>query len=108
MAMQHSDDYLMHDLLTKVHPQLYWHIVLSASKADLSVQDYVERILQENVPPELDYPQEQQRGLNKAAVESLHRLQEQIRRNHPGQVFEDSAEQLHQIREERMRQLEDP
>lgn len=74
--------------------------MLEAAKANLSVKEYVERILEQNVP------QERERGLNKEAIERLFQLQEQIKRNHPGQVFEDSAEQLYQIREERMRQLE--
>jgi len=100
MAMQHSNDEQMSDLLIRIHPQLRRQIMLEAAKANLSVQDYVERILEQNVP------QEREKGLNKEAIEDLFRLREQIKRNHPGQVFEDSAEQLHQIREERMRELE--
>ena len=100
MAMQHSNDEQESDLLIRIHPQLHRKIILEAAKANLSVQDYVERILEQNVS------QERERGLNKEAIDDLFRLREQIKRNHPGQVFEDSAEQLHQIREERMRELE--
>lgn len=100
MAMQHSDDEQTSDLLSSIHPQLRRRIILEAAKANLPVLEYIERILEQNVP------QEQEKGLNKEAIERLFRLQEQIKRNHPGQVFEDSAEQLHQIREERMRELE--
>ena len=106
MAMQHSNDEQTSDLLIRIHPQLRRQIILEAAKANLSVQDYVERILEQNVPPKPAYPQEQEQGLNREAIDRLFRLQEQIKRNHPGQVFEDSAEQLHQIREERMRELE--
>lgn len=100
MAMQHFDDEQTSDLLISIHPQLRKRIILEAAKANLPVLEYIERILEQNVP------QEQEKGLNKEAIERLFRLQEQIKRNHPGQVFEDSAEQLYQIREERMRQLE--
>ena len=104
--MQHSSDDQESDLLIRIHPQLYRRIILAATKSNLSVPEYVERILEENVLPKPAHPQEQEQGLNREAIDRLFRLQEQIKRNHPGQVFEDSAEQLHQIREERMRELE--
>ena len=44
--------------------------------------------------------------LNRKAVEELKYYREEIRRAHPGQVFEDSVELLRQAREERTRELE--
>jgi hypothetical protein len=44
--------------------------------------------------------------LDRAAVENLLQRREAIRHAHPGQVFEDSSELLHQMREERMKELE--
>jgi hypothetical protein len=44
--------------------------------------------------------------LNRAAVDELLRFREELKRAHPGQVFEDSSELIHQSREERTRELE--
>jgi hypothetical protein len=48
-------------------------------------------------------PQRQRRSLNPAAVERLLQHGEALQRAHPGLVFEDAAETLRQIREERMK-----
>lgn len=106
MAMQRSDDEQTSGLLINIHPQLRRRIILEAAKAHLSVTDYVERILEQNVPPEPAYLQDQHRGLNKAAIEDLHQFQEHLKQKYPGRIFGDAAEELHQIREERMRELE--
>jgi predicted metal-dependent RNase len=105
MAMQKfSDD--QSNLNITIHQELRRRIILEAARSNLTVQTYVEQILEQNVPSESPYLQDQKRGLNKAAVEDLLRFQEQIKRSHLGQVFEDSAEALRQIREDRMRELE--
>ena len=106
MAMQHSNDEQTSDLLIRIHPQLRMRIILEAAKANLSIPEYVERILEQNVPSEPAYLQGQRRELDKAAVEDLRRFQEHLKWKYPGQTFGDSAEELHQIREERMRELE--
>lgn len=46
------------------------------------------------------------RGLDKAAVEELKRYRLEIAQNHQGEIFEDSVDLLRQIREDRMRELE--
>ena len=50
--------------------------------------------------------EKQHQRLNREAVEELKRYREEIKRAHPGQVFEDSVELLRQAREERTRELE--
>lgn len=45
-------------------------------------------------------------GLNQAAVEDLLRTSDEIMSRHPDIVYEDSVEVLRQIREERLRELE--
>src|SRR5712691_2025358 len=64
------------------------------------------RYFEQAVPAETNSIQKRgQGGLNSAAVEDLLKTSEEIMRAHPGQVF-DSAETLHQMREERLKDLE--
>jgi hypothetical protein len=49
---------------------------------------------------------EQYGRLNRAAVDKLLQTREAIMRAHPGQVFEDSSELIHQAHEEQSRELE--
>ncbi len=107
MAMQQQyDDDQTNGLFINVVPELRRRIATAAEQSNLSVQEYVGHILEQVVPPEGNFTQEKRRGLNRAAVDDLLRYSEEIRKAHPEQVFEDSVETLRQIREERMRELE--
>ena len=107
MAVQHhqyDDDEISHPeepFTIDLVPELKRRIKRAAAENGLSVQEYVERILDQAVPPE-----RKRRGLNPEAVEELLRYREEIRRAHPELEFENSVELLHQAREERMRELE--
>lgn len=106
MAIQRQqDDGQRSGLIVNIFPALHRRITKAAAQSDLSVEEYVESILDQVVPPERDFIQHT-RGLNRAAVEKLLQTREAIIRAHPGQVFEDSSELIHQAREERTRQLE--
>lgn len=106
MAMQHKyDDDETSDIINLV-PQLRRRIKIAAAQSGLSIQEYVERILEQVVPPETNSVQKQSRRLNRAAVEELKQYREEIKRAHPGQVFDDSVELLRQAREERTKELE--
>jgi len=87
-------------------PELKRRIRAAAAENGLSVQEYLERLLDQTVPGEKTSTQRPRRPLNREAVDRLLQTREAIKRAHPGQVFEDSAETLRQIREERMRELE--
>lgn len=107
MAIQHQyDDEQTDGLFINLVPELRRRLKLAAAQQGLSLREYVERLLEQAVPSEETPPQIRSSGLNRAAVENLLRTREAIMRAHPGQVFEDSAETLRQIREERMRELE--
>src|SRR5229473_2257653 len=93
-------------LIIDIVPELRRRIKVAAAQNDLSVQEYVGRILDQVVPPEVSSGQRQYKPLNRAAVDELLGFREEIMRAHPGQVFEDSVETLRQIREERTRELE--
>jgi len=106
MAMRQYDDDQVDNLIIHVEPELRRRIKIAAAQSDLSVQEYIERILQQTVPPETIPTQKRTGRLNRAAVDELLRFREEIRQAHPGQVFEDSSELIHQAREERTRELE--
>lgn len=107
MAIQHHyDDDQTDDLIINIVPKLRRRIRRAAAQSGLSVQEYIERILEQAIPPEINSVQNSSGGLNRAAVEKLKQYREEIRRAHPGEVFEDSVELLRQAREERTRELE--
>ncbi|HEX6557286.1 MAG TPA: hypothetical protein VF026_31270 [Ktedonobacteraceae bacterium] len=51
--------------------------------------------------------QEQGRPMTHETFEELRQLRERIKRNHPGQTFDDSTELIRQMREERSQYLAD-
>jgi hypothetical protein len=93
-------------LIIDIVPELRRRIKIAAAENDLSVQEYVGRILEQAVPPERNARQREYGRLDRAAVDKLLQTREAIMRAHPGQVFEDSSELIHQAREERSRELE--
>lgn len=106
MAIQHQhDDQADDDLIINVVPELRRRIKLAATQSNLSVQEYVERLLEQAVPPET-IPLQRTGRLSRVAVDKLLQTREAIRRAHPGQVFEDSSDLIHEAREERTRELE--
>ncbi len=107
MAMQRQyDDDQTNGLIINIVPELRRRIKIAAAQNNLSVQEYVERVLEQAVRSETNPIQKRSRGLNRAAVDRLLQTREAIKRAHPGQVFEDSSELIHQAREERTRELE--
>ena len=106
MAMQHQHNGdQRNDLIINIHPQLRRRLTIAAAQSNLSLEEYVGRILEQVAPPETGAAKKR-RGLDWAAVAELKRYREEIRRAHPGQVIEDSVELLRQAREERTRELE--
>ncbi len=107
MAMQQQyDDDQAGGLFINIVPELRRRIKKAATQSNLSEQEYVGRILEQAVPPDIHTVQQTTGKLNRDAVNKLLRYREEIRRAHPGVVFEDSAELIHQAREERTRELE--
>ncbi len=106
MAIRQYDDDQTDDIMIHLVPELRQRIKLAAAQSNLSIQEYIERILEQTVPPEANSAQIRTGRLNRAAVDELLRFREELKRAHPGQVFEDSSELIHQAREERTRELE--
>jgi len=94
-------------LLIDISPELGRRIGMAAALNNLSVYEYVGRILDQTVPSESSLIRRKRgHGLNQEAVEDLLRTSDEIMSKHPDVVYEDSVEILRQIREERMRELE--
>jgi len=88
-----------------VRPELRRRIKMAALEEDLSIGEYLGRILEQNVPTEVNTPQ-QRRPMTREAIEGLRRVREQIMQDRNGRLFEDSAEMIRQMREERSQELE--
>ena len=115
MAVQREDDDDQMNqpetgLFIDVAPELLERIKTAAAQGNLSLQEYVRRVLEQSVSSETGIDEaeggQQRKPINRAALDELIRYREEIRRAHPGLVFEDSTELLRQAREERTRELE--
>jgi hypothetical protein len=89
-----------------VSPELRRRIKLAALHDNLSVGEYVSRILEEAVPEEESIKPKQRRPATRKMLEELQQVSDQIMRRRNGQLFEDSTEMIRQMREERSRELE--
>lgn len=90
-----------------VSPELRRRIKLAATQDDLSISEYLGRILDEAVPEEANTTLQDWKPLSSDILEEVDRIQAQVARESGGYIFEDSAEVLRQQREERTRYLEE-
>jgi hypothetical protein len=92
-------------LFIDVVPEVLEGIKAAAARRNLSLQEYVRRVLEMSVSSEADIDdvegRQQWKPLNRAAVDRLLRYHEELKRAH-----EDSTELLRQAREERTKELE--
>jgi predicted DNA binding CopG/RHH family protein len=86
-------------------PDLRRRIKMAALQNDLPIGEYVGRILDQNVPTEVNTSQ-QRKPMTREAIEGLRQIREQIMQERNGKLFEDSAEMIRQMREERSQELE--
>ncbi len=96
-------------LIIDISPALRRRLKQAAAKRNLPVEAFVEEVIEKAVAEEeADAAQQElheNRPISKETVEGLLRLREQIRQNHPGEVFEDSTEIVRRMREERTQYL---
>jgi len=88
-----------------VSPELRRRIKMAALQEDLSISDYLGRVLEMNVPKEGSITQRKRRPVTRKTLEDLREVREEILRSRGGKPFEDSSEMIRQMREERTRQL---
>jgi hypothetical protein len=89
-----------------VSPELRRRIKMAATQNDLSISEYLGRILDEAVPREVNPVQRQRKRMTRETLEDIYRVHEEIKQHTQGKVFEDSSEIIHQMREERSRELD--
>jgi HicB family len=92
-------------LMIDISPELHHRIKIAAEQNDLSIREYIERILEQTVPGEANLLQREPRRGTQEAIDRLRQVREQIRQNHPDTVFTDSAEIIRQMRDERSEYL---
>ncbi len=93
-------------LMIDISPELRRRIKVAAAQKDLSVNEYVGRILEEAVPPEKAKAAERQpRPVSRESLERLLRTRAQIMQRRQGRPFSDSTEIIRQMREERSKYL---
>ena len=95
------------DIMVGIRPELYQQIKSVAAQKHLSIREYLEKVLEEIMFCDKSTSQEQERPMTHKTFEELRQLRERIKRNHPGQTFEDSTELIRQMREERSQYLAD-
>jgi len=89
-----------------VSPELRRRIKIAASQNDLSISEYIGKILNQAVPDEPSTIQQERQPITLEAIERLRAIREQILQDRNGRPFEDSAEMIHEMREERSRELD--
>lgn len=92
-------------IMIDVSPELRRRIKLAAAREDVTIREYLERIIDKAVPPTSQDEETQGRLATWEAVQQLREIQETIRQAHPGVVFEDSGETVRRMREERAEYL---
>ncbi len=86
-------------------PELRRRIKMAALQEDLSIGEYVGRILEDIVPEEVSMAQRQHRPVTNKTLERLSKISDEIMESRGGKLFEDSTEMIRQMREERTRYL---
>jgi hypothetical protein len=109
---QHSDDKLSlpkarsHITLDiNISRELCHRIHIAASQNNLSLNEYVERILGEAVSREASLTQQEYRPITRKTLEHILQVRKEIMEHTGGHLFEDSTELIRQEREERTRYL---
>jgi hypothetical protein len=88
-----------------VSPELRRRIKMAALQNDLSIGEYLGRILEQAVPDEASATQRQRRPVTNKTLERLSKISDEIMEGRGGKLFEDSTEMIRQMREERTRYL---
>ncbi len=104
---QQEDNAMKRSRITiDVSPELRRRIKIAASQNDLSISEYIGRILERSVPNELSLVEQERHPVPSDILEEVNRIRERVIRESKGHIFEDSAEVLRQQREERTQYLE--
>lgn len=89
-----------------VSPQLRRRIKMAADQRDISVGEYLSRILDDVVPEEAHLTQEM-RPITHRTLDSFLQMQNELIQERGNVPFSDSLEIIHTMREERSKELEE-
>jgi len=89
-----------------ISPELRRRIKVAASQRDLSISEYVGRILEESVPDEASITQRTRKPLTHETLKHVYQVREEIMEHTNRRIFEDSTEIIRQMREERSQELD--
>ncbi len=111
MAIQkhrHDDGTPENDALLaiKISHALRSRIKRAANSSNLSVDEYLERVLEQAMQQEEEAVQTPQKPLSQEQLARVLQASEQISQSTQGQVFEDPVEVIRKMREERLQELE--
>jgi predicted DNA binding CopG/RHH family protein len=90
-----------------ISPELRRRIKVAASQRDMSISEYLGRILEQSVPLELGFTQQEEHPVTPEFLEQVYRVRQRIFKESKGELFEDSAESIRQQREDRTKYLEE-
>ena len=90
-----------------ISPELRRRIKVAASQNDLSISEYLGRILEQSVPLEVGFTEQEERPVTPEFLEQVYRVRQRIFKESKGELFEDSAELIRQQREDRTKYLEE-
>src|SRR5215469_5330502 len=81
-----------------VSPELRRRIKMAALQEDLSISDYLGRVLEQTVPDTMNTIPQEHQPITREAIERLKRISEKIMQDRGGKLFEDTAEMIRQMR----------
>jgi hypothetical protein len=88
-----------------VSPELRQRIKLAAFQNNISISEYLGRILEDAVPREISYSKEM-KPLTREKLERVLQVRERIIEHTGGYTFDDSTEIVRQMRDERTKEQE--
>ncbi len=88
-----------------ISPELRQRIKVAAFQHNISISEYLGRILEDAVPREISYSKEM-KPLTREKLEQALRVRERIIENTGGYTFDDSTEIVRQMRDERTKEQE--
>ncbi len=108
---QHDDKKQQHTKRSRitidVSPELRRRIKVAAADHNTSIGAYLGHIIEQAIPVEVKEAEQQRHPITQKSSKRLRALREQTLADRDGKPFEDSAELIRQMREERTQNLED-
>ncbi len=90
-------------LIIDINPDLRHRLEMVAEQHDTSLREYIETLLERIASRDTNI--QHRKPMSPESFQELLRLREQIKHNHPGQIFDDSTDMIREMREERSRYL---